>query len=47
MRQFFDHPGFVEPFIEGVRDGLAEASKAIESLDEVHVLFATHSHPDG
>jgi protoporphyrin/coproporphyrin ferrochelatase len=45
VRQFFDHPGFVEPFVEGVRDGLAEASRSIESLDEVHVLFATHSIP--
>jgi ferrochelatase len=45
VRQFFDHPGFVEPFLEGVREGLAEASRSIESLDEVHVLFATHSIP--
>ena len=45
VRQFFDHPGFVAPFVEGVRDGLAEASRAIETLDEVHVLFATHSIP--
>jgi ferrochelatase len=45
VRQFFDHPGFVQPFVEGVRDGLAEASRYIDSLDEVHVLFATHSIP--
>jgi len=23
VRQFFDHPGFVQPFVDGVRDGIA------------------------
>ncbi|WP_353808264.1 ferrochelatase [Agromyces sp. SYSU T00194] len=45
--QFFDHPGFVRPFIEGVRDGLAEllAAHPDISRDQVEVLFATHSIP--
>ena len=41
VRQFFDHPGFVQPFIEGVRAGLADVGDA----SKVHVLFATHSVP--
>jgi protoporphyrin/coproporphyrin ferrochelatase len=48
VRQFFDHPGFVRPFIDGVRDGLDEISAAIDGIDragEVAVLFATHSIP--
>lgn len=41
VRQFFDHPGFVQPFIEGVEKGLADVGDA----EKVHVLFATHSVP--
>jgi protoporphyrin/coproporphyrin ferrochelatase len=49
VRQYFDHPGFVTPFVEGVRDALVRAREALgEESDvtrEVHVLFATHSIP--
>jgi ferrochelatase len=48
VRQFFDHPGFVAPFIEGVDEAVAtsEAELGAEHLDEaVEVLFATHSIP--
>jgi ferrochelatase len=48
VRQFFDHPGFVEPFIEGVRDGLAEIERKVPGIDpatEVEILFSTHSIP--
>lgn len=48
VRQFFDHPGFVQPFVEGVRDGVAqlEASRpGIDRATEIEVLFATHSIP--
>jgi protoporphyrin/coproporphyrin ferrochelatase len=48
VRQFFDHPGFVRPFIEGVRDGIARLEASVPGLDrttEVEVLFATHSIP--
>ena len=48
VRQFFDHPGFVLPFIEGVTAGLAEVAEAIPGIDlarEVEVLFTTHSIP--
>ena len=45
VRQFFDHPGFVEPFIEGVRDGLADVAARGFTPAETHVLFSTHSIP--
>jgi ferrochelatase len=45
VRQFFDHPGFVTPFIEGLRTGLAEVAAAGIPLCETHVLFSTHSIP--
>ena len=45
VRQFFDHPGFVTPFIEGLRTGLAEVAAAGIPLSETHVLFSTHSIP--
>ncbi|MFZ2965235.1 MAG: ferrochelatase [Rhodoglobus sp.] len=45
VRQFFDHPGFVEPFVEGVRQGLADAAAQGIPTEHTHVLFATHSIP--
>ena len=45
VRQFFDHPGFVEPFIEGLRDGLAQVAAAGIDPAQTHILFSTHSIP--
>lgn len=45
IRQFFDHPGFVEPFIEGVRTGLADVAAHGIPLAQTRVLFSTHSIP--
>ena len=45
VRQFFDHPGFVQPFFEGVAQGLAEAAAAGHAPASTRVLFATHSIP--
>jgi ferrochelatase len=45
VRQFFDHPGFVQPFIEGVAQGLRDAAVAGFTPAETHVLFSTHSIP--
>jgi len=48
VRQFFDHPGFVTPFVDGVRDALLDVAAEDPSLDlanEVEVLFTTHSVP--
>lgn len=50
VRQFFDHPGFIAPFIEGVKDGLAQLEREVDGIDlatEVEVLFTTHSIPTG
>jgi ferrochelatase len=45
VRQFFDHPGFVEPFIEGVRQGLADVTARGIAPADTRVLFSTHSIP--
>lgn len=48
VRQFFDHPGFVQPFVEGVRDAVARLEAEHPGIDraaEIEVLFATHSIP--
>jgi ferrochelatase len=45
IRQFFDTPGFVGPFLEGVRSALAGlADRGIAAAD-IRVLFSTHSIP--
>jgi len=48
VRQFFDHPGFVTPFVTGVAQGLADVSAQLPGIDvdtEVEILFSTHSIP--
>jgi ferrochelatase len=45
VRQFFDHPGFVEPFIEGLGEGLAKVAAAGHEHATTHILFSTHSIP--
>jgi ferrochelatase len=45
VRQFFDHPGFVQPFIDGVKKGLADVAAQGFTPAETHVLFSTHSIP--
>jgi len=45
VRQFFDHPGFVTPFIEALAGGLAEVDAAGIPREQTHVLFTTHSIP--
>ncbi|WP_188680441.1 ferrochelatase [Subtercola lobariae] len=48
IRQFFDHPGFVSPFIDGVAAAFDEIEGALPGIDlgtEVEVLFSTHSIP--
>jgi protoporphyrin/coproporphyrin ferrochelatase len=50
VRQYFDHPGFVAPFTDGVAAGLAELERRLPGIDlatEAHVLFCTHSIPTG
>jgi ferrochelatase len=46
VRQYFDHPGFVEPFVEGVVAGVRELLPQIEGdASAIRLLFATHSIP--
>lgn len=45
VRQFFSHPGFIQPFIDGVREGVAAARGAGHDSSRIEVLFSTHSIP--
>lgn len=45
VRQFFDHPGFVQPFIDGVRAAVAGFLGDGVAPEAVRVLFSTHSIP--
>jgi ferrochelatase len=45
VRQFFDHPGFVTPFIEGVKQALNDLEAQGISQADTRVLFSTHSIP--
>ena len=45
IRQFFDHPGFVTPFVTGVRDAIAGFLADGVEPGEIRVLFSTHSVP--
>ncbi len=45
VRQFFDHPGFVAPFVDGVRDAIAGYLADGIAPEAVRVLFSTHSIP--
>jgi ferrochelatase len=45
VRQYFDHPRFVQPFVDGVRASIAELTERGFAADAIRVLFATHSIP--
>ena len=45
VRPYFDHPGFVIPFVLGVRSALADFARQGLAEADVHVLFTTHSIP--
>lgn len=47
VRQYFDHPGFVEPFVDGLRTALADLAERGIAAGATRVLFATHSIPTG
>ena len=51
VRQYFDHPGFVEPFVEGLAESLRKVREQLAERGEadapIEVLFATHSIPTG
>lgn len=45
VREFFDHPGFVGPFVEGVREALDSLAAEGVLPERAHVLYVTHSIP--
>ncbi|MET0673505.1 MAG: ferrochelatase [Microbacterium pygmaeum] len=45
VRQFFDHPGFVQPFVDGVRSAVAGFLSDGIAPTAIRVLFSTHSIP--
>ncbi|TFI00367.1 ferrochelatase [Micrococcus lylae] len=44
-RQYFNHPGFVEPFRDGLREDLLSLRGELGDDARIHVLFVTHSIP--
>lgn len=45
VRQYFDSPGFVQPFVDGTRAGLDALRAKVGEKGSVKVLFSTHSIP--
>jgi ferrochelatase len=45
VRQFFDHPGFVSAFTQGVTDAVRELVGDGVAAARIRVLFSTHSIP--
>ena len=44
LRHYFNHPGFVEPMVDGVLASLAELDESVRA--GAHLAFTTHSIPD-
>ena len=45
VRVYFNHPGFLEPVVDGVARALASLAAEGHDADRVRVLFSTHSVP--
>jgi ferrochelatase len=45
VRQFFDHPGFVQPFVDGVEAAVRGFLADGVAPERITVLFSTHSVP--
>jgi ferrochelatase len=46
IRQYFDHPGFVAPFAEGLARAVAAMREQLGADAPIRILFTTHSIPD-
>ncbi|KPC72878.1 ferrochelatase, partial [Streptomyces sp. NRRL F-6602] len=44
LRHYFNHPGFLEPMIDGVLASLADLPEEVR--DGAEIAFTTHSIPD-
>lgn len=45
VRVYFNHPGFLEPVVDGLAKALTKLAVAGHTADRVAVLFSTHSVP--
>nr|WP_227488096.1 ferrochelatase [Brachybacterium subflavum] len=45
VRPYFDHPGFLDPFVEHLTEALASLERRGTPRERVQVLFTTHSIP--
>lgn len=45
IRMFYNHPGFINPMVENVRNALSQFPEA--DRDSVHITFTAHSIPMG
>ena len=45
VRQYFDHPGFIEPFTQGLVDALSQYATEGMAFSAIKILFTTHSIP--
>jgi protoporphyrin/coproporphyrin ferrochelatase len=46
VRHYFDHPGFLEPVVEDLIVAVKDLNKKGSSVEEIKIMFATHSIPD-
>jgi ferrochelatase len=45
IREYFDHPGFVTPLIDGTRTAVKRLTDAGHQASGIRILFSTHSIP--
>jgi len=45
IRNYFDHPGFIEPFAVGARSAVSALVADGIDIEQIQVLFTTHSIP--
>ncbi len=45
VREYFDHPGFVTPLVDGVRAAVKQLTDAGSPASGIRILFSTHSIP--
>lgn len=43
LRQYYNHPGFVEPFVDATLEALSRIDESVRA--EAHLVFVTHSIP--
>ena len=46
VRHYFDHPGFLEPVVEDLVEGIRKVKSAGSSTEQIKIMFATHSIPN-